>query len=142
VSHKSARIAAMIDSCRGQTLDPHFLGYFDCFNQQLFFEAHEVLEELWLRDRHGPDGNFYKALIQLAGAFVHLQKDRLRPAAALFKLAQVNLEEYPRRHQQLDLAVVRRLIEKWLADLAEGNFAANPLTIARAPTLALEPAGN
>ena len=38
--------------------------------------------------RHTPNDGFYKGLIQLAGAFVHLQKDRLRPAASLFRLAQ------------------------------------------------------
>ena len=80
----------------------------------MFYEAHEVLEELWLRDKHGPNGAFYKGLIQLAGAFVHLQKNRLRPAAALFELALANLEKYPRRHQRLELAAVRRLIRKWL----------------------------
>ena len=80
VSHKSARIAAMIESFQGQELDAHYLGYFDCFNRQLFYEAHDVLEDLWLPDRHGVNGNFYKGLIQLAGAFVHLQKNRLRPS--------------------------------------------------------------
>ena len=42
MSHKSARIAAMIESFRGQELAAHYLGYFDCFNRQLFYEAHEV----------------------------------------------------------------------------------------------------
>ena len=51
-----------------------------------------------------PNGNFYKGLIQLAGAFVHLQKNRLRPSAALFKLAQANLVQFPAFHEQLDLA--------------------------------------
>ena len=43
----------MIESFRGQRLDAHYLGYFDCFNRQLFYEAHDVLEDLWLPDRHG-----------------------------------------------------------------------------------------
>ena len=58
VSHKSARIATMIESFRGQDLDAHYVGYFDCFNRQLFYEAHDVLEDLWLPDRHGSNGNF------------------------------------------------------------------------------------
>src|ERR1700735_5911293 len=111
----------MIESFQGQELDAHYLGYFDCFNRQLFYEAHDVLEDLWLKDRHGADGNFYKGLIQLAGAFVHLQKNRLRPAAALFKLARTNLEKYPRAHEYLDLENVQALIEKWLADLESAN---------------------
>src|SRR2546423_13704317 len=95
MSKKSAQIAALIDGCRGGKHDPHCLGYFECFNRGLFYEAHDVLEELWLGVRKGPDDAFYKALIQLAGAFVHLQKKRLGPAAALFKLAHANLQKYP-----------------------------------------------
>ena len=112
----------MIESFQGQELDARYLGYFDCFNRQLYFEAHEVLENLWLPDRHGPNGNFYKALIQLAGAFVHLQKNRLRPSAALLKLAQANLEKYPSRHERLNLAAVQLLIAGWLAQLEQDGF--------------------
>ena len=138
MSHKSARIAAMIESFRGQELDAHYLGYFDCFNRQLFYEAHDVLEDLWLPDRHGPNGNFYKGLIQLAGAFVHLQKNRPPPAAALFKLALANLEKYPHRHERLDVAAVCGLIRNWLGSLEAAHFEKNPFTSGNAPKLALD----
>ena len=128
----------MIESFRGQDLDAHYLGYFDCFNRQLFYEAHDVLEDLWLKDKHGPNGAFYKGLIQLVGAFVHLQKDRLRPAAALFKLALANLEKYPREHEHLNLAAVCQLIQKWLGSLEAAHFEKNPFTSGNAPKLALE----
>src|SRR5476651_1826260 len=122
----------------GNGIDPRYAGYFVLFNRQEFYEAHDVLEDLWLADKHGPNGNFYKGLIQLAGAFVHLQKNRLRPAAALFKLAQTNLEKYPRRHEHLDLAAVLKLIENWLNGLEAGRFETNPLTSGNPPHLALE----
>jgi predicted metal-dependent hydrolase len=138
VSHKSVRIAAMIESFQGQKLDAHYLGYFDCFNRQLFYEAHDVLEDLWLPDRRGTNGNFYKGLIQLTGAFVHLQKHRLRPAAALFKLAQANLQNYPSPHEQLDLKIVLHLIADWLRQLEANNFTVNPLSDANAPRLTLQ----
>ena len=138
MSQKNVRIAALIESFRGHDLDAHYLSYFDCFNRQLFYEAHDVLEHLWLKDKHGPNGAFYKGLIQLAGAFVHLQKERLRPAAALFKLAQTNLEKYPRPHQQLDVTAVGTLIKTWLDRLESAQFKANPLAAGDAPKLALE----
>ena len=97
-----------------------------------------MLEDLWLKDRHGADGNFYKGLIQLAGAFVHLQKNRLRPAAALFQLALGNLEKYPARHEHLNLTVARPLIQKWLGRLEFTNFEENPLAADNVPGLALE----
>ena len=53
----------------------------------------------WRRARRANYG-FYKGLIQFAGAFVHLQKDRLRPAAALFKLSRSYLEKYPIHHER------------------------------------------
>jgi predicted metal-dependent hydrolase len=138
VSNKGKRISAMVEQFRDGNLDPHYSGYFDCFNRQLFYEAHDVLENLWLQDRHGANGNFYKGLIQLAGAFVHLQKSRLRPAAALFKLAQSNLDKYPREHEHLNLQTVHGLIQKWLADLERKDFSVNPLTAENAPKLVLE----
>jgi len=131
----------MIESFRGQELDAHYLGYFDCFNRQQFYEAHEVLEDLWLKDRHGSGGQFYKGLIQLAGAFVHLQKDRLRPAAALFKLALANLEKYPDHHECLNLSTTRGVIREWLGRLESAHAERNPLTSGNAPRLVLEPPG-
>jgi len=138
VSHKSARIAAMVETFQGQDLDARYLGYFDCFNRQLFYEAHDVLEDLWLHDRYGPNGNFYKALIQLAGAFVHLQKNRLHPSAALLKLARTNFDQYPARHEQLNLAAVQLLLAGWLTQLEQGGFCLNPLTPKNVPQLALQ----
>jgi predicted metal-dependent hydrolase len=135
VSNKSKRITAMVEQFRDGKLDPHYSGYFELFNKQKFYEAHDVLENLWLPDRHGVHGNFYKGLIQLAGAFVHLQKNRLRPSAALFKLAQANLEKYPPEHEYLDLKAVHALIKKWLGDLESADFSANPLMPQNVPKL-------
>ena len=128
----------MIESFQGQELAAHYLGYFDCFNRQLFYEAHDVLEDLWLADKYGPNGNFYKGLIQLAGAFVHLQKNRLRPSAALFKLARTNLEKYPSPYEKLNLAAVQQLMAGWELQLEKGEFLVNPLTATHVPQLALQ----
>jgi len=117
MSHKSPKIALLIEGLRGQALEAHYLGYFECFNRQLYFEAHEVLEELWLKERGGPQDAFYKGLIQLAGAFVHLQKRRLQPAIALFRLARRNLETYSTPHKQLDIAGLLKTIDSWLSRL-------------------------
>lgn len=144
MSHKSPRIAERIAAFQGQVLPAHYLGYFDCFNREQFYEAHDVLEELWLSDRHGPNYAFYKGLIQLAGAFVHLQRHslkypRLRPSAALFKLARTNLQQYPAVHEQLDIASVLGVIKEWLAKLEAGNFTHNPLDTETPPKLTLKP---
>jgi hypothetical protein len=68
---------------------------------------------------------------------VHLQKERLRPAAALFKLARTNLSKYSATHERLDLAAVLRLIEEWLGWLEGDAFKVNPLRHQPAPALGL-----
>ncbi len=139
MSKKSGKIAAIIGQLHGQELDAHYLGYFECFNRQLFYEAHDVLEELWLPDRKGVNGDFYKGLIQLAGAFVHLQKHRLKPAAALFQLAAANLKKYPPDHERLHIPGVLRVIEVWLQALQMHDFNKNPLSSDQVPALRLGP---
>ena len=94
------------------------------------------MEELWLTDRQGPNYSFYKGLIQLAGAFVHLQKNRLKPAAALFKLARANLLKYPAIHERLEYRQQQlHFIANWLDQLESGHFEVNPLTADTLPTL-------
>jgi predicted metal-dependent hydrolase len=138
VSKKSGQIAQRIAAFQGQELNALYLGYFDCFNRQLFYEAHEILEELWLADRYGPNGAFYKGLIQLAGAFVHLQKQRFHPAASLFKLARRNLEAYPMVHERLEVRSVVGLIDWWLAELDAGSYLINPLRGDNPPQMTLQ----
>ena len=118
-------------------VDARYIGYFVLFNRQQFYEAHDLLEDLWLPDRHGPNGSFYKGLIQLAGAFVHLQKNRLRPSAALFKLARANLEKYPPMHERLFLEAVLKLIAGWLQFLESTQFTQNPLGVRPDPQIHL-----
>lgn len=143
MSKKSAKIAAWIEGCRGQNRPAHYLGYVECFNRGLFYEAHEVLEELWLVSRGGPNDDFYKGLIQLAGAFVHLQKHsaprpRLRPAAALFRLARANLQTYPSFHEGLDLPTLIGTVDDWIAKLEKSDGAENPLCSVNPPLLRLK----
>ena len=68
---------------------------------------------------------------------MHLQKNRLRPSAALFKLAQANLEKYPPVHERLDLTAVLGLIAIWLLKLEQSGFTTNPLTAQSVPELKL-----
>jgi predicted metal-dependent hydrolase len=138
VNNKSERIARLVEGIPAGGLDPYFLGYIEQFNRGLFYEAHDVLEQLWLKDRQGPNGSFYKGLIQLAGAFVHLRRERLRPAAALFKLAEANLQKYPARHEHLALPAILILIHHWQRKLEESDFALNPLLSEVPPRLHLE----
>ena len=68
---------------------------------------------------------------------VHLQKERLRPASALLKLARANLETYLSPHERLDLKCVLELIENFLARLEESELSSNPLKTMGRPQLSL-----
>ena len=135
MSGKSGKIAELIQGLKHEKHSPHYLGYFECFNRELYFEAHDVLEELWLQDRQSSDYSYFKGLIQLAGAFVHLQKNRLRPAAALFRLARDNLLKYPSPHHDLNLEKVLEMIESWLKPLEDSKLTLNQYDSGRRPAL-------
>ena len=145
---KGEKIQAFVESLGGGSAhDPCYEGYFVCFNDQKYYEAHDVLEHLWLKEQ-GPSHRFFKGLIQLAGAFVHLQKQyrrpehptdgrRLRPASRLFKLAYANLEPYSPRFLDLDVGLVLELCLKNVVEIEGAEFKTNPWSPVAAPTLAL-----
>ncbi|MAS75492.1 MAG: hypothetical protein CMO57_03715 [Verrucomicrobiales bacterium] len=109
MSKKDHKVAALMEGIEAGEHDPHLVGYLRCFNSQKFYEAHDVLEALWLKDRTGPDGDFFKGMIQFAGAFVHLQKSRNRPAKVLFLRCTTYLSKYPSKFYALDVAGIIKL---------------------------------
>ncbi len=129
-------VADLLERCQGGDLDSHYLAFFECFNRQLFFEAHEVLEELWLVRRGTGKDRFYKGLIQLAGAFVHVQKSRPRPAASLLELARANLEPYSPACDRLEVEALLARIERWLEIVRNGG-GGDLLTAADSPRVEL-----
>jgi len=93
-------------------------------------------------------GRFYQALIQAAGAFVHLQKNfqqpshpkhsqRLPPATRLFELALRNLEDLPDEFQALDLARFRELLTRYREEIVAADFRRNPWSPSTAPRVEL-----
>ena len=136
MSRKSPKIAALLAGLDSGGLSPNYAGYFACFNCGLYFEAHDVLEELWLAEgRAGSNYAYHKGLIQLAGAFVHLQKNRTGPAIALFNLAETNLRQYSQLHEHLDLENVLQLIASWRGEIESESPLRNPLGLRPDPKL-------
>jgi predicted metal-dependent hydrolase len=137
MTHKSPKIDKLLADVADDGVHArHYLGYFACFNRQLYYEAHDVLEELWLPLRGKPQARFYQGLIQVAGGFVHLQKNRIAPAGRLFALALANFESYPAHHAGIDLDAVRALCREQRAVILGSNETINPWTADRAPQLA------
>jgi predicted metal-dependent hydrolase len=126
VSHKSQKVSELLKGFDSMGHDLRYAGYFELFNRGQFYEAHDVLDDLWLPVRKESDGYFYKGMIQFDGAFVHLQKQRLRPAGALFNLARTNLLKYGPEFRHLDLVKVVALIDSASQKLEGSQFSVNP----------------
>ena len=147
-----AEFVAQLPTDAEAEFDPRYLGFFHCFNQQQYYEAHDVLEDLWLQGRQDPEqGNYryFKGLIQVAGAFVHLQKQRLRPwhpkdgkrarpASRLFQLAADNLAGYRPVHMALDVDALCALCLGLKQEIESSGFTLNPWEPEAAPQLELK----
>jgi predicted metal-dependent hydrolase len=126
---------------------PFYHAYFRCWNEQRYYDAHDVLEQLWL-NTGSSDDNFFKGLIQAAGAFVHLQKNfeqpshpkhsrRLRPAVRLLELAQKNLSTFAPRHHLLDVDAFCKLLRSHGDQIVASGYKTNPWSPESAPKLDL-----
>jgi predicted metal-dependent hydrolase len=138
MTHKTPKIDALLAEMEEVPgFNRHYIGFFLCFNKQLYYEAHDVLEEVWLPIRGQPQAKFYQGLIQMAGGFVHLQKERLGPASRLFALALANFENYPPRHAGIDLGVIRQLCRHHREAILASHPHVNPWSRKHPPQLAL-----
>jgi hypothetical protein len=126
---------------------PFYRAFFHCWNERRYYEAHDVLEQLWLKTE-SPDADYFKGLIQAAGAFVHLQKQfeyplhakhsrRLSPAVRLFRLADKNLSHFAPRRHGLDVAAFCRLLRGCADRIVASDYKTNPWSPESAPKLKL-----
>ena len=145
----AAAVAGSAKAARGSDVAKHpfYRAYFHCWNEQRYYEAHDVLEQLWLNSDTADD-DFFKGLIQAAGGFVHLKKNfehpthakhsrRLRPAVKLFELAEKNLSPFAPRHHALDVAALLDLLRATREKVAASDFKVNPWSPKNAPSLKL-----
>ena len=149
---KGERISQLMTEFSGDAVDPDqtdvashpfYRAFFHWWNEQRYYEAHDVLEQLWLKTK-SPDADYFKGLIQAAGAFVHLQKRyqhpshakhsrRLPPAVRLFRLAEKNLSRFGPRHYGLDVAALCQLLRAYADEIVASDYKTNPWSPETAP---------
>jgi predicted metal-dependent hydrolase len=154
--NKGERISQFVAKLTGNDADPgqtdvanhpFYRAFFRCWNEQGYYEAHDVLEQLWLKTK-SRDADYFKGLIQAAGAFVHLQKRfehpthakhgrRLPPAVRLFRLAERNLSSFTPRHHGLDVAALCELLRAYADQIVASDYKTNPWSPETAPKLEL-----
>jgi hypothetical protein len=72
------------------------------FNEERYWEAHEVLEGLW-RLRQGQEKQLLQGIILTAAALVHIQKNELKVVPAMLQDAARRLENQPPEYFGLDV---------------------------------------
>ena len=95
------------------------------FNEGAYFEAHEVLEDVW-RAAPVQDKTFLQGLVQLAVAFHHRSTENLAGAASVLRKASRNLEQEPASAIGVDVASLRAAVQDWVRALADGAGLASP----------------
>jgi predicted metal-dependent hydrolase len=96
--------------------DPRFLKGIEEFNQGLFFECHETLEEIWLEE-HGHDRTFFQGLIQIAAGYYKLQQGVPAGAIKLWRMGLEKLALYGASYEGIELESLGNSVRANLAAL-------------------------
>jgi predicted metal-dependent hydrolase len=149
MSGKSSRISVLWEGVDPRGRDVRYAAYFHHFNRGDYYEAHDVLESLWLeKGRKAESAAFYQGLIQLAGGFVHMRKHhehpkhrvhgkRLNPGARLLKLAEKNIGPYGEEWEGLSIGPVLELARETVRKLEAEKFEKNPWNPKQKPRIEL-----
>jgi len=108
-----------------QTLFQHGL---ELINQGSYFQAHDVLEDVWreVRDDRRP---FYQGVVQVAIAMHHFSQSNLAGAQSVLAKAIRNLESYPDNFCGIDLGDLRRQLAEWRSAMAKGGPYPEPVRV-------------
>jgi predicted metal-dependent hydrolase len=114
--------------------DPRLQKGIDEFNQQLFFECHETLEEIWLEE-HSDDRRFYQGVIQIAAGYFKWQQNVPAGALKLWRMGLEKLEPYGPVHLGVDLASLADVVREHLHELELAQEKGGDWPVLSFPTL-------
>ena len=103
----------------GRSQTPYLHGI-ALFNSAQFFEAHEVLEDVW-REAPEPERKFLQGLIQAAVALHHYSRGNRVGCRSLLGRAGKNLSVYPDGHGGVDLQAFRHCLQQWCEALDQSR---------------------
>ena len=115
------------------SLDPSSPAYqrgVELLNHGEFFEAHEVLEDVW-RTASEPDRKFLQGLIQVAVAFHHRSCGNLVGFRSVLARACRNLSRYPDVYQRVNLAALLPTLEQWRTVVGADPSTLPPLPVVK-----------
>lgn len=94
------------DSCQ-VVLHPLALEGISLFNNREFFEAHEALELAWKEDS-SPGRELYRAMLQVAVAYYHIQRGNFQGALKMFMRLRQWIDPLPDECRGVDVASLRK----------------------------------
>jgi uncharacterized protein len=98
------------------------------FNEEEFFECHDVLEELW-SETVGPERKFLQGLIQASIALFHFGNENFGGAKKLYLSATKNLDFHGDEFMGIKLGQFLQDFRRCFQELLE-NTEAYPTTVA------------
>lgn len=99
------------------TYHPLYIQFFQHYHQGEYWEAHEVLEELWQQDR---SNDFYHGLIQVAAIMHQLNRGKVRGARKLSETAIGYLTPYQPAYEGVSVANILSWLHLCLQKLPDG----------------------
>ena len=76
----------------------------ELYNQQMYWECHEALEDAWMEDRNDPARNVYWAVIQVAAACIHYRDGNVIGARGMIYKAKEKFRRCRDQHILTDIA--------------------------------------
>ena len=92
----------------------------ELFNRGEFFEAHEVLEDVW-RAAPAAEKLFLQGMIQVAVGLHHYRTGNVAGAQSVLARAAGNLAQPPAERAGVDVEALREAAFKWSEALARGE---------------------
>jgi predicted metal-dependent hydrolase len=121
--------------------DPRYLAGILFFNRHLYFDAHEVWEDVW-RECSPEIRRFYQGHIQAAVALHHWGNGNWRGARRLFQSGRNYMSVYPPGTLGLEVDRFWQEMERALADILKDDPppAGGRLDLSLAPMIQIDPA--
>ncbi len=95
---------------------PLYRSFFQHYHQGEYWEAHEILEELWQTDRQN---DFYHGLIQIAAIMHQLERGKVRGVRKLSQTASGYLSPFQPNYEGVEVNNVLKWLQLCLDKLPE-----------------------
>jgi len=103
-------------------MDPRFKKGLELFNERHYFEAHDVIEELWLETpSDDPMRDLYKGVIQAAAAMYQFERGILSGALGLRKTSVKYLKKYEPKALGFNVEKLVRDLDHFFRDGKKGS---------------------